>query len=186
VLVAATRLFIERGYAATTVAAIGEAAGYSRGIVTRRFGSKERLAWEVARRAGARWDAVLDVSATPTTNGLDRIVDFIRASRDSMQEDPQSRMVLERLIADAAGPMAPLHSRFRRSLMRLEQRLHTTLRAGQADGSIRRDLVADGVASVLIAQLRGVGYQWFLFPADVDPLTAHRVIEDQVITWLRT
>lgn len=185
VLTAATRLFIERGYAATTVAEIGDAAGYSRGIVTRRFGSKQRLAWEVARRAGARWDEVLDATEPATSSGLERIVAFIHASRDSMYDDPSSRMVLERLIADSAGPMAPLHERFRRSLTHLEERLAATVRLGQRDGSIRPDRDPESVGSVLIAQLRGIGYQWFLFPDHLDPLVAHAIIEDQVVTWLR-
>jgi AcrR family transcriptional regulator len=184
VLAAATQLFIERGYAGTSVAAIGEAAGYSRGIVTKRFGSKEQLAWDVARHAGARWEQVLRSESTDSTRALERIRRFIHASRDSMSQDPTSRMVLERLIADSAGPMAPLHARFRRSLTQLESRLAATIEAGVLDGSVRPGLDATAVASVLIAQLRGIGYQWFLFPDDVDPLGAHAIIEAQVTSWL--
>src|SRR3546814_16607688 len=40
---AAVALIVEHGIAAATLAAIGERAGYSRGLVTHRFGTKARL-----------------------------------------------------------------------------------------------------------------------------------------------
>src|SRR3978361_2083635 len=42
-LEAAAELIRDRGYEGTTLAAIGERAGYSHGLATRRFGSKEGL-----------------------------------------------------------------------------------------------------------------------------------------------
>ena len=40
---AAIELIAERGYDRSTLAAIGEQAGYSRGLVTQRSGNKENL-----------------------------------------------------------------------------------------------------------------------------------------------
>jgi len=40
---AAADLIAEGGYEAMTLAAVGERAGYSRGLVTARFGSKDQL-----------------------------------------------------------------------------------------------------------------------------------------------
>src|SRR5690606_37191431 len=42
-LEAAGALIAERGYENTSIAAIGERAGYSRGLVTARFGTKQNL-----------------------------------------------------------------------------------------------------------------------------------------------
>jgi AcrR family transcriptional regulator len=49
-LAAAIELIAERGYERTTLALIGERAGYSRGLVTQRFGSKEKLLWAVIKQ----------------------------------------------------------------------------------------------------------------------------------------
>jgi AcrR family transcriptional regulator len=185
---AATELFVERGYTATTLAAVGERAGFSRGIVTMRFGSKENLAWAVVERAARSWEAVLRTpaeAAAGTVRGLDAVVAFVRASEQSMVDDPTARLVLERLYAESAAPMAPLHDRFQDGLRSLEARVARFVRRGIDDGSVRPDIDPALVAGVLIAQLRGIGYQWFLFPALVDPVAYHRVVLDQVTTWLQ-
>src|ERR1043165_2062786 len=54
---AALLLISERGYDRTTLQAIGDAAGYSRGLVSHRFGSKEGLLWALLERMFGHWDA---------------------------------------------------------------------------------------------------------------------------------
>ena len=180
---AATDLFTERGYTATTLAAIGERAGYSRGIVTARFGSKEHLAWAVVVHATRQWDEVLRRQDRAGT-GLEEVVQFIAVSRDNMAHRPRARLVLERLYSDSAAPLAPLHDRFEASLKELTSQVGGMIRRGVDDGSVRPDVDAELSAGVLIAQLRGIGYQWFLFPGLVDPVAYHRVVADQVVTAL--
>src|SRR5688572_3838808 len=51
VLAAATALIARHGSRALTLAAVGEAAGYSRGIVSHHFGSRENLLRAVMRDA---------------------------------------------------------------------------------------------------------------------------------------
>src|ERR1700748_893308 len=46
---AALKLIAERGYRNTSLAAIGEEAGYSRGLVNDRFGSKAGLLWALVK-----------------------------------------------------------------------------------------------------------------------------------------
>ena len=52
---AAVGLLVERGIAGTTLASIGERAGYSRGLVTHRFGSKAGLLAHVHDSVAAEW-----------------------------------------------------------------------------------------------------------------------------------
>src|SRR5258708_34117815 len=52
---AAIALLIERGVQGTTLAAIGERAGYSRGLVTHRFGSKAGLLAQVHASIAPSW-----------------------------------------------------------------------------------------------------------------------------------
>ena len=47
---AAAELISEGGYERMTLAAIGKRAGYSHGLVTARFGSKEGLLWALVDR----------------------------------------------------------------------------------------------------------------------------------------
>jgi len=65
VLAAATALIAQHGSRALTLAAVGEAAGYSRGIVSHHFGSRENLLRAVMRDAQAFTLPDLGESAAP-------------------------------------------------------------------------------------------------------------------------
>ncbi|RLA29246.1 MAG: TetR/AcrR family transcriptional regulator, partial [Gammaproteobacteria bacterium] len=52
---AAIELILERGTDKTTLQAIGEKAGYSRGLATYRFGSKAGLFDELCKSISRRW-----------------------------------------------------------------------------------------------------------------------------------
>src|ERR1700752_4083509 len=54
---AAAELISEGGYERMTMAAIGKRAGYSHGLVTARFGSKEGLLWALVDRMVNEWRA---------------------------------------------------------------------------------------------------------------------------------
>src|SRR6516164_343564 len=54
---AALRLFARKGVETTTLAEIGDAAGYSRGLANHHFGSKAALVERLAERSRARFQA---------------------------------------------------------------------------------------------------------------------------------
>lgn len=182
---AAEDLFLERGYHATTLVAIGERAGYSRGLVTTRFGSKENLAWAVVQCAARWWEEAI-VAARDYATGLERVVAIVDATRDLMVARPESRMLLERLYAESGSPTGPLHERFLGALSGLERTIAEMIRAGIDDESIRLapGVRPEAVAGLILAQLRGIGYQWFLFPDLVDPVVFHDLLRDQLVQWL--
>ena len=62
---AAIELILEHGTDKTTLAAIGEKAGYSRGLATYRFGSKAGLYDEVTRRGPPNLDKMTGFSTRP-------------------------------------------------------------------------------------------------------------------------
>src|SRR5690349_25093328 len=73
VLAAATALIAQRGSRALTLAEVGEAAGYSRGIVSHHFGSRENLLRAVMR--DARTFALPDRA----DSAADWLADMVRA-----------------------------------------------------------------------------------------------------------
>jgi AcrR family transcriptional regulator len=176
----ATELFVERGYTATTFAMIAERTGYSRGIVTARFGNKENLAFAVVRQATAQWDEMFARHQSSGT-GLDDLLAFVRLSQSGIVADPTSRLVLERLYSESLSPLSPLHVRFQQSVIDLGKRLASYIEKGVEDGSIRQSVNINATAQLLIAQLRGIGYQWFLFPELVDTNIYHEALLEQLL-----
>src|SRR6266436_1372700 len=73
---AAIALLIERGVQGTTLAAIGEQAGYSRGLVTHRFGSKAGLLAHVHDTVARHWieRVQMEVGSRVGVAALERVV----------------------------------------------------------------------------------------------------------------
>jgi AcrR family transcriptional regulator len=178
---AAAQLVAERGYADATVAEIGKRAGYSRGLVSARFGSKENLMWALVQRASDTWfPHVLD--PPPNGSACDQLLALVRTIGEHVVRDPQALRVLERLIFEASGE---LHERFVASQQRMESSFREILTRGISDGSIRADIDSEVEAALLVATLRGISYQWFLYPDEVDIARLHEALVAQLEQRLR-
>src|SRR5881397_1673880 len=100
---AATRLFAERGYRDTSVQAIGEAAGISRGSIFWHFGSKEGLLWAVVQRAFTRWEAETLVPEVGEARGEEAIARALRAHRRFLTDEGSTLRLLFVLMFEALG-----------------------------------------------------------------------------------
>lgn len=178
---AAAELVAERGYTAATLAEIGRSAGYSRGLVSARFGSKENLMWALVQRASNAWFPKL-LDPPPGRSARDQLLALVRTIGEQVARDPQALQVLERLIFEASGD---LRQRFVASQRIMESSFRDILKRGIDDGSIRGDIEAEVEAALLVATLRGISYQWFLYPREVDLVRLHGGLADQLADRLR-
>lgn len=158
VLAAATALVAERGSRTLTLAAVGEAAGYSRGIVSHHFGSRENLLRAVMRDAQA-----FDLPKPGESAGA-WLADLVRAYLEKVTNNrPASRAFLQMWgEAIAADPiLMPLYAeqdaRFRRLLA-------DKIRDGIHDGSVRSDADPEAMAVFLLGLLRGIALQLISTP----------------------
>src|SRR5437764_2201484 len=74
---AAAELIAEVGYDRATLAQIGERAGYSHGLVTRRFGSKENLLWTLVERMTVQWSEQRLRPSLAGLVGIDAVVGVV-------------------------------------------------------------------------------------------------------------
>src|SRR5205809_4514315 len=84
---AATRLFAERGYRDTSVQAIAEAAGISRGSIFWHFGSKEGLLSAVAEEAFRRWETETLVGDVGDARGIEAMRRALDSHRRFLLDD---------------------------------------------------------------------------------------------------
>ncbi|MEV5716251.1 TetR/AcrR family transcriptional regulator [Amycolatopsis mediterranei] len=155
---AAMALIARSGSRAVTLAEVGEAAGYSRGIVYHHFGSRERLLEAVVDEA-QRFDV-----PTYQGDGLDYLVRIVEAYlRNVVRRTPSARAFLQLWgEAIAADPvLAPL---FARRDADFRQLLADVVRQGVADGSIRPDANPAAAAVLVVALVRGTGLQLIAQP----------------------
>lgn len=176
---AAAELVAERGYAGATLAAIGERAGYSRGLVSARFGSKENLMWALVQRSTDAWFPRL-LNPPQEGTGLEQLLALVTLIGEHSVADPQSLRLLERLIFEASGANHELEARFLASQRTMERQVARLVRRGIEDGSIRPDVGPAVEAALLLATLRGIVYEWFLYPDAIDILRLNAALVHQL------
>ena len=168
-LAAAAELVAESGIRAVTFARVGERAGYSRGMVTHHFGSKQGLLEALVQEA----QAGLAPGIQQEPPGLDRLLRFVEAYLLGLGADSPTWQAFLVLWADAVGggDLAPM-MRERDAWFR--DRLRADVVAGQSAGTVRSDVDAGIVALRVVAELRGIGMQRILDPEPpaVGPLAA--------------
>lgn len=161
VLLAATALVAVHGSRAVSLAAVGEAAGYSRGIVHHHFGSKAQLLEELIK-----FTQTFDVPADSAT-GLGRLTDFVAAYLSGLHErSPRSEAFLK-LWTESAGAEPSLAELFAERDAQFREVLAQYIVDGINDGSVRPDIDPQTAAVAIIGLLRGSALMAFSTASDV-------------------
>ncbi len=177
---AAGELIAEGGLEAMTFAAIGQRAGYSRGLVTARFGSRAGLVNALLRRTWGQVQVRRDALTRPGQPAIDGLMSFVIVIRQYAQEDPRNVRALFALMFEALGPDDALRARMMQFHQAMRDDIAQLVEAGRADGSVNDAIDPESTAVMLVALFRGLAYQWMLDPASVDLTKAYDVIHQQV------
>lgn len=162
-LEAATELIGERGYEHTTLIAIGRRAGYSHGLVTQRFGSKEGLLHALVQRLIGDWAVVRLDPRIGDRSSMDGVTIMLEEIRDSMARDPATVRALYALMFEAVriptlyDDMVSLHRSLR-------GRVAEAVAGAMSGGRVREGADPAAVARLVVSALRGASYQWLLDP----------------------
>lgn len=167
-LEAAGELMTERGYVGMTLAAVGERAGYSRGLVTVHFGSKENLLSALVDRITVDWSH-RQIPEADSKSGLAGVLMLLQAIHDQFERDTRHIKLLYALMFEALGDNEFLRRCFVDFHRRQRTDIANQVRRGIKDGSIKPGTIVDDEATAIIATLRGIGYQWLLDPSGFDP-----------------
>jgi AcrR family transcriptional regulator len=171
---AAAELVVEDGVHSLTLARVGERAGYSRGLITHYFGSKQALLERLAHTTQSGFVPGLD--GVPP--GLDRLLRLIGGYIGALGRMMMPNRAFLLLWAEAAT--APELARiFRERDEAFRADLRADVAAGIAAGTIRPDVLAEDVAVAVLAQLRGIGLQRLVDSPAVDTGRLRRSVTDQ-------
>ena len=179
-LEAAIDLILEHGTEKTTLASIGENAGYSRGLATYRFGSKAGLFDEVCKSISRRWLDYLNKDVGDLV-GIDAMCAALDSFFRFISESPRDAQVLQILYCGAANPK----SEYRQTSANIHQKQQDDviewILAGIDDGSVRDNVDPQSVAVQYIAYISGMTYLWLIAPGSID----FRKANDDMKTHLR-
>lgn len=153
-----------------TFAAIGDRAGYSRGLVTARFGSKEGPVEALIDRIVGTWSHRNVLPRSKGLPGLDRVAAMLDAILRQAERNPRGLRVLYALSFEALGHDEELRSTFAKFHDAMRADVASLISKGRRDGTIRADASPSLEAAMIVAGLRGIGYQWLLDPEHFDPV----------------
>jgi AcrR family transcriptional regulator len=174
---AAAEVVIEQGVRSLTLARVGERAGYSRGIVTHHFGSKQALLEALARSAQAGFAAGIEDVPAGLEHLLRLVAGYVRALTGA---GVASRAFL---LLWATAPTSPeLAPIFTERDERFRADLRTDVERGVAAGTVRSDVDPQAVSVAVLGQLRGISMQHQLAPETVDTEIVAALVAD---TWRR-
>jgi AcrR family transcriptional regulator len=160
---AAVELIAQRGVAGTTLAAIGEAAGYSRGLATHRFGSKAGLLRHVIKRVSREWLRRLD-RAVGAKIGLPALQAALDTQLGFIREAPNDVRAMYLLWFQSIEPNAEYRPNVAEVHRQQRETVTHWLTEGQAHGLIDASIDARRVAEYFCGAAAGLVFHWLVNP----------------------
>ena len=179
ILEAAKKIVAERGLEHLTLNEAGEAAGYSRALPAHYFGTKDAMVHALADHIVATYSE--RVRSGPLSEpGLQRLIDIINFCVDDAVRDPVTVRVYQALLGAGLtrADLQPLGAKITRQAV---EDIAGVIREARLLGEIRPDARARPEASLIVAALRGVLFQWLINP---DHVSLSRM-RDSLVTNIR-
>jgi len=170
------------GLIGTTLIAIGECAGYSRGLASHHFGSKSGLFRKVLKHITSVWTEELQYNLKDRT-GLSAILAALDAHRDHMLHFPEHARAMYILWSgsfDPASEFKPNVTEFHR----LQREAATSwVIGGQATGEIKQGVDPESFGEQFYASVLGLNYQWLVNP-NIDLKASINVLKQNIVALL--
>ena len=183
-LEAAVELMGERGYEKTTLAAIGEAAGYSRGLATHQFGSKADLFAQVIRWISDKVRRQLE-SALQGHTGVEALLAFAAAHGRFADDNPVMTRALYVLWFQSLISDSPMRDAAIEDLLGHRDRVRRIIEQGIAAGEVRGDVDATAEAIQFCGALFGLGLQRLIDPTGFPIDDMNRGFQERLEATLR-
>jgi AcrR family transcriptional regulator len=180
ILEAAKTIVAERGLDELTLNEAGETAGYSRALPAHYFGTKSALLAALADDIMAKYVVRVREAVTPS-EGLDGLCERVAFYIDDGCRKPKSLRAFQAILGGGLTrpELSPLVKRLNAESI---DGLATLIKRARDKGEIRADARPRAEASIILASMRGVMFQWLIDPNHV---SLSRV-RDTLISSIRT
>ena len=170
-LSAAVGLICAKGTTRTTLKEVGEIAGYSRGLASHRFGTKDQLFTFIVRSVGESWLKELSTSVKDQV-GLAAIEAAVDAHQTFISQGADNIRAFYILWFNSIGPDEGLRRVVANIHERRQKDVEDWIRKGMMSGELSSFADYKGAAQNFCAAIIGIVYQWLANPKD-----EHRIVE---------
>lgn len=182
---AAADLFAEQGYLRTTLNQVGSAAGYTGGLVSHRFGSKEGLLHAVVESMVSRFRENQLASAMTSARGIDALKGVIETYLNEAVLREKRIRALHAIIASTIAAIPEVRSAVLQLNNEIRSHLTELIARCQEEGDVRADINAEHAACAVLGILRGVITQYLSETDSVDLTALSPLVTDMVMKGLK-
>jgi AcrR family transcriptional regulator len=180
-LTKALTLFITQGYHATTVEEIAQAADLTKGAVYFYFKSKANvLKTLLDRTEELTVEPTLAAMESAGSEPRDRLSAFVRSQSVIGAEKTEYMLLAILMSAEFNGSGDEIEKRLMDLMARMEDALRDTVKAGQANGTFRKGIGPNELASVIMATNKGCYVEWYMRGGDLKGHDFARAFRDFV------
>lgn len=172
-LAMAREIVSRKGWAGTTLADVGEAAGYSRGLAGHHFGSKAGLLRAITQKINNSLMELIE-AAPPARPGLESILSFLSVYLGRTDPRWTNTRTLLILLTEAlleGSENADQMVNFNASMFSY---LEDQVRAGIRNGEIDRSISPAIAAEFIVGMLRGMMLQRLVRGGTIDTRAMHK------------
>jgi AcrR family transcriptional regulator len=176
-LSAAAEIIAGEGYLALTLERVGERAGFSRGLASRKYGSKDGLIEALIRRTEAYVHEQIDAAVADVADPVERVLALFDRFFELVLSDASVRayfVLFGALISNRLGPGGV----FEDVQQRFGARIAGLIHAAQTTGALPADLHIEHAAFMVGSLLAGISIEtemdsFATDPASTAPLRAN-------------
>lgn len=179
-LKAAVDVIASEGVGAVTFEALGRTGGFSRGLVSVRFGSKAGLIDAVLRHLHERQERHAQELGFDAMPGLDAVMAYVDFNLREMARRNEARAYFM-LLSSSVAEASEARPAFAATHAAVEARLRGWVAKGQAEGTIRPELAPGGAALMIGCLMFGMSMQLL-----VDPSVDFEALREASLAMLRT
>lgn len=160
-LAAGVRLVAELGSDKLTLAEVGKAAGYSRGLPAHHFGSREEYLKALASYVTIEFERL--VAPPDRSSGLGAVLGIVRAVLAQLQADPANGLTTQVVLADGRREqgLSPDVVQLRDRTLAI---LAGHIRDGMKAGEIRAEVAPEHASLLIAAAICGIIETWLADP----------------------
>ncbi|WP_009478635.1 TetR/AcrR family transcriptional regulator [Rhodococcus sp. JVH1] len=162
------QLIAEVGYDRTTLTEIGKRAGYSHGLVSRRFGSKSALVETLIEKLSERFGHEQLPGTLLHATGVDALLAVLDEIQKDSANSPESLRGFYALLFEGLKPIPELHTFVADLHARYVAGLTRQVAAGRQTGRLRQGVDPAEITELTVNALRGLAYRWLLDEDRVD------------------
>ena len=175
----AAEMILELGTSATTLSAVGERAGYSRGLAQARFGDKESMFLQLSERCKWIWIQQLR-SSQGNKVGVDALLSRIDAIESFVTNDRDHARVLYILWFESVGSISTMRDGLKNFHRKAREDIATLVDQAKGLNEGAKEFDENTYATQFCATFFGLCYQWLVADEEIAISDQINVFKSQV------